>query len=98
MTPKAALDYQTGRVQNYALGIALGLAGVTALSAPGGIDPVGVGVLLLAAVVYGNSQADHIGRYHRSTRPCLDRSAIVALDSSFNFFHQVKVNKRTFLQ
>ncbi|QJW93202.1 EamA family transporter [Frigoriglobus tundricola] len=34
------------------LGIGSGLAGVAALSAPGGIDPVGAGVLLLAAVAW----------------------------------------------
>jgi drug/metabolite transporter (DMT)-like permease len=34
------------------LGIGLGMAGVAALSAPGGVDPVGAGVLLLAAVAW----------------------------------------------
>jgi hypothetical protein len=53
---------------------------------------------MLAAVVDSDGQANHIWRYHGTARPGLDRAAIVTFSRCFDFFHQVKVDKRTFLQ
>jgi hypothetical protein len=51
---------------------------------------------MLAPVVHGNSQADHIGQHHGTTRPGLDRPAIILLRGLRNLFRQMRIDEWTF--
>jgi hypothetical protein len=53
---------------------------------------------VLAAVVHGNGQADHVRRHHGTARPGLDRPAVVGGVGCLDLLQQVQVDERTFLQ
>ena len=53
---------------------------------------------MLPAVVYRDGQTDEIRRDHRSSRPGLDGSLVIAFDSALNMPHQMLVYTRPFLQ
>lgn len=51
----------------------------------------------LVAIVNGNSLTHKVGRYHRSSRPCLDGNFLVRLLCLDYSFFQFVENIRTFL-
>src|SRR5690606_24306243 len=51
---------------------------------------------VLTPVVYGNSQADHVGNDHRTARPGFNRSLAITLYGFFDLLQKREVNERPF--
>src|ERR1700754_2694684 len=52
---------------------------------------------VLAAVVDGDGQTDHLRQDHRTTRPGVDRTLVIGGNGGFHLLYEVQVNERTFL-
>ena len=53
---------------------------------------------VLAAVVDGDRQADHVGDHHRAARPGLDRLAVVLRNCGRDLRRQMQIDERTLFQ
>jgi len=53
---------------------------------------------VLAAVVHGDRQTDHLGKNDGAARPGLDRAAVVLLGSRLDLLGQVVVHEGTLLE
>ena len=53
---------------------------------------------VLAAVVDGNGEADHLRHHHRAARPGLDRLAVALGGGRLDFLQQVKIDERAFFE
>jgi len=53
---------------------------------------------VLATVVHGDGQADHLRQYHRAARPGLDRPAIVLFAGDLDLPREVEVDERALLE
>src|SRR6185312_11729494 len=53
---------------------------------------------VLAAVVHGERQADHLRHHHGAARPGLDRLAVVARRGHLHLLGEVQIDERTLLE
>src|SRR5262245_44311641 len=53
---------------------------------------------VLAAVVHGDREADHVRQDHRAPRPGLDRAAVVLVPRRLHLLREVQVHERALLQ
>jgi hypothetical protein len=53
---------------------------------------------VLPAVVDGDRETNHFGDDHRTTRPGLDRLAIILGSGYLDLFYKVEIDERTFFQ